>query len=56
MRQKLIELVRKLAHDPVVIQNWYERFQALYTQYGVLDEDIWNFDETGFQIGIRKSQ
>src|SRR5207248_666309 len=21
-------------------------------QYGILDEDIWNFDETGFQMGV----
>jgi hypothetical protein len=56
MKQKPIELKRKLAHNPAVIQNWFERFQALRTQYGVLDEDIWNFDETGFRIGIGKSQ
>jgi hypothetical protein len=48
MRQKPIELARKLAHDPVIIQNWFKRFQALCTQYSVLDEDIWNFDKIGF--------
>jgi Tc5 transposase DNA-binding domain len=26
MKQKPIELARKLAYDPVVIQNWFERF------------------------------
>jgi Tc5 transposase DNA-binding domain len=56
MRQKPIELVRKLAHDPEVILGWFQRFQALCIQFGVYDEDIWNFDETGFQIGVRKSQ
>jgi hypothetical protein len=56
MKQKPIELKRKLAYDPAVILNWFERFQALRKQFGVLDEDIWNLDETGFRIGVRKSQ
>jgi DDE superfamily endonuclease/Tc5 transposase DNA-binding domain len=56
MRQKPIELVRKLAHDPEVILSWFQRFQALCTQFGVCNEDIWNFDETGFRIGVGKSQ
>jgi hypothetical protein len=25
-------------------------------QFGVYNKDIWNFDETGFQIGVGKSQ
>jgi len=55
MRQKPIELVRKLAHDPEVILGWFQRFQALCTQFGVYNEDIWNFDKTGFRIGVGKS-
>lgn len=56
MKQKSIELVRKLAHDPAVLLNWFQRFEALRTQFGVCNEDIWNFDETGFRIGVGKSQ
>jgi DDE superfamily endonuclease/Tc5 transposase DNA-binding domain len=55
-RQKPLELERKLAHDPEVISNWFERFQRLQEKYSVQKEDIWNFDETGFQIGVGKSQ
>jgi hypothetical protein len=55
IKQKLIELKRKLTHDPTVILNWFERFQTLRTQFGVLNKDIWNFDKTGFRIDIRKS-
>ena len=47
-KQKPLELERKLAHDPDLIRNWFERFQALREAYNVFDEDIWNFDETGF--------
>jgi hypothetical protein len=39
-----------------VLKNWFGRFQALRERYGVFNEDIWNFDETGFQIGVGKSQ
>jgi hypothetical protein len=39
-----------------VISNWFKRFQRLQEKYSVQKEDIWNFDETGFQIGVGKSQ
>ena len=39
-----------------MIQNWFERFQTLRERYNVFNEDIWNFDETDFQIGVKKSQ
>jgi Tc5 transposase DNA-binding domain len=55
-KQKPLELERKLAHDPAVISNWFERFQQLRDRYGVHNEDIWNFDETGFRVGVRRSQ
>jgi Tc5 transposase DNA-binding domain len=54
-KQKPLELQWKLAHDPEVLKNWFGRFQALSEKYGVYNEDIWNFDETGFQIGVGKS-
>ena len=56
VKQKPLELERKLAHDPVVLKNWFERFLQLRERYSIQDEDIWNFDETGFQIGVGKSQ
>jgi DDE superfamily endonuclease/Tc5 transposase DNA-binding domain len=56
MKQKPIELARKAAHDPVLISDWFRRFQALREEFGVVDDDIWNFDETGFRIGVGRSQ
>jgi hypothetical protein len=56
MKQKPIELARKIAHDPVLIGNWFNRFQALVDEFGVAKEDIWNFDETGFRIGVGRTQ
>ncbi len=55
-KQKPLELERKLAQDPELIRNWFERFQAFREIYNVFDEDIWNFDETDFRIEVEKSQ
>ena len=54
-KQKPLELERKLVHDPDLVQNWFERFQTLREKYEVFNEDIWNFDETDFQIKVEKS-
>jgi hypothetical protein len=40
MKQKPIKLIRKIAHDPVLIGNWFNRFQALVDEFGVSKEDI----------------
>jgi DDE superfamily endonuclease len=56
MRQKPIELTRKMAHDPVLIADWFSRFNALREEFGVIKDDIWNFDETGFRIGVGRAQ
>jgi hypothetical protein len=34
--------------DSRLIQGWFKRVQDTKIQYGILDEDTWNFDETGF--------
>lgn len=38
--------------DPKVIQEWFNSVQAMVQQYGILPEDIYNFDETGFAMGL----
>jgi hypothetical protein len=38
--------------DPMLIQGWFKCIQDIKIQYGTLDEDSWNFDETGFQMGV----
>ena len=35
---------------------WFSKLQAICTEEGVHPEDIWNMDETGFQIGVGKDQ
>ena len=38
--------------DPRVIQPWFELVQRTVDENGVQPEDIYNFDETGFAIGL----
>lgn len=43
---------RALCEDPEKIAAWFVRVQKTIMEYGVLDCDIYNFDETGFQMGV----
>ena len=43
---------RAKCEDPEAISQWLERMQAIVTQYGIAVEDIYNFDESGFQMGV----
>lgn len=43
---------RAQCEDPNVIKTWFETLQKTRMQYGILDEDIFNFDETGFAMGV----
>jgi hypothetical protein len=43
---------RAKCEDPTIIRDWFRLVQNTIAKYGILDEDIYNFDETGFQIGV----
>lgn len=43
---------RALCEDPATIQYWFQRVHDIRLEYGILDEDTYNFDETGFQMGV----
>jgi len=38
--------------DPKIIHEWFQHMRDIIQQYGVVDQDIYNFDETGFQMGV----
>jgi len=38
--------------DPKVINQWFKRVTEITQQYGITNDDIFNFDETGFAMGI----
>jgi hypothetical protein len=43
---------RALCEDPKVIKEWFHLFATKIAEYGIHDDDIYNFDETGFAMGI----
>ena len=38
--------------DPKIIQEHFDRVRDVISEYGILPEDIYNFDETGFAMGL----
>ena len=55
-RQRAIKLERKQAHDPMIIKIWFHNLKVLMEQNYIHLQDLYNFDETGFQIRIGKDQ
>ena len=47
---------RAACEDPVAIQRWFDLVQATRQKWGIVDDDIYNFDETGFIMGKILSQ
>jgi hypothetical protein len=47
---------RAACEDLAVIQPWFTLVQSMKAKYGIVDEDTWNFDESGFMIGKISSQ
>jgi hypothetical protein len=43
---------RALYEDPVIIGDWFKLVRNMVAKYGILEEDIYNFDEAGFMIGV----
>jgi hypothetical protein len=40
-----------LCNDPVLFNEWFKRVEDTIQQYNIVTTDIYNFDETGFQMG-----
>ena len=38
--------------DPRILREWFQRVEATMNSYGILPDDIYNFDETGFAMGL----
>jgi hypothetical protein len=43
---------RAKCEDPEVIHGWFTLVRNIITKYGIVESDIYNFDETGFMMGI----
>jgi hypothetical protein len=47
---------RALNEDPKSIRQWFATVQSVIDENGIQPEDIYNFDETGFAMGLISSQ
>ena len=47
---------RALNEDPRSICAWFENIKRVIDENGIQPEDIYNFDETGFAMGLISSQ
>jgi hypothetical protein len=43
---------RAQCEDPKIIEEWFSLVQKTILQYGIDPDDIYNFDETGFAMGL----
>ena len=43
---------RAKCEDPELIRPWFKRLQQTIAEYGIEEDDIYNFDETVFQMGV----
>ncbi|KAF4470852.1 hypothetical protein FALBO_2237 [Fusarium albosuccineum] len=43
---------RAKCEDPTIIRDWFRLVQNTIAKYGIRSDDIWNFDETGFMMGL----
>jgi hypothetical protein len=43
---------RILQEDPEIISAWFKLVEDTKAKCGVYDDNVHNFDETGFQMGV----
>ena len=49
---RVYDFQRALCEDPELIGAWFHLVDDMRAKYGVLDCDFYNFDETGFMMGV----
>ena len=55
-KQKTIDHDRKNVHDPDVISAWFARYKSLCEEKGIQKANTYNFEQTGFRVGVGKDQ
>lgn len=47
-----LDYKRQQCNDPALVTGWFRLVANTIQKYGILNQDIYNFDETGFQMGV----
>ncbi|KAG6996134.1 Tigger transposable element-derived protein 1 [Fusarium oxysporum f. sp. conglutinans] len=50
--QRRYDYQRARCEDPTTVCNWFRLVQNTIAKYGIRSDDIYNFDETGFMMGM----
>jgi hypothetical protein len=53
--RRRIDYQRAQCEDPDVVNAWFRLIRNVINKYGIQEGDIYNFDETGFLMGILSS-
>ena len=53
--RRQIDYQRAKCEDPKVVQAWFALVRNVIAKYGIQEADIYNFDETGFLMGMLSS-
>jgi len=56
IKTRPIDRVRVSAHNLDDIRSWFQEYEDYCDQLGVKREDIYNFDEVGFRVGVAPGQ
>jgi hypothetical protein len=46
---------RQKTHTTADFEGHFQRFKAVVLKYGILKDDLYNIDETGFRIGVGRA-
>jgi hypothetical protein len=56
IKTRPIDRVRVSAHNLDDVRSWFQEYKDYCDQIGVKREDIYNFDEVGFRVGVAPGQ
>ena len=54
VKRKPLAAARKNAHDPELLMEYFITYKSVVNEFGILPGDQWNFDETGYRMGIAR--
>jgi hypothetical protein len=52
IKPKPIARVQVSAQDVTIVENWFKEYTCFITEHEIQPENIYNFDETGFRVGM----
>ena len=55
VKRKPLAADRKNAHDLELFKAHFEKYQEVVNKYGIISDDQWNFDETGYRISMARN-